>query len=79
MFKNVKNAWSDWFKGTTITPIKTTLKHPVCSIIWVMICLLPSLIYFGVYYGSKEWTLNEYDKYVEQKKKQNSYRSYDNE
>lgn len=79
MFKNVKNAWSDWFKGTTITPVKTTLKHPVCSIIWVMIGSLPFLIYCVVALSNDRKLIKEMHKPTKQTKNRNSYRSYDDE
>ncbi len=47
MLKKVKNAWGEFFKGTYVVPFKTYAKHPVCLIIWMMICALPSVLYLA--------------------------------
>lgn len=44
MLKKVRNAWSDFFSGTYVVPIRTYAKHPVCLIIWIIICSIPSLL-----------------------------------
>ena len=45
MLKKVRNAWSEFFRGTYVVPFKTYAKHPVCLMIWMIIWTLPSMLY----------------------------------
>lgn len=50
MLKKVRNAWGEFFRGTYIVPFKTMVKHPVCVIIWMIACALPSMLYLLKYW-----------------------------
>ena len=47
MFKNVRKAWAEFFRGCFTIPLKTAIKHPVCLVVAQLICLLPFAVLIG--------------------------------